>query len=87
MVLRDRTEQADFSLRRYPHPVISNGAGRLFLPHLLLQMRRLAQREISLPLLFLFSTFCLDGDTGVLWKSAALLQLHLSGNGVNRDFE
>src|SRR5260370_19738441 len=33
-----------------PHTVISNGAGRLFLPHSLLRMRRPAQREISLPL-------------------------------------
>src|SRR6266850_5202571 len=34
--------------RRPRHPVISNGAGRLFLPHSLLRMRRPAKREISL---------------------------------------
>src|SRR5258707_1137454 len=48
MNLPDRTERADFPRCPRPPPVISNGAGRLFLPHSLLRMRRPAQREISL---------------------------------------
>jgi hypothetical protein len=48
MLLRDRTERADFFWGPHHPPVISNGAGRLFPSHSLLRMRRAAQREISL---------------------------------------
>jgi hypothetical protein len=54
MVLRDRTEQADFFWPSSPPTVISDGAGRFLLPHSLLRMRRPAQREISLLLHFAF---------------------------------
>src|SRR5438445_13709013 len=47
---------------RYNPPVISNGAGRLFLPLSLLRKRRPAQREISLPL----SWVPLDKSEGVV---------------------
>jgi hypothetical protein len=55
-LVRRLPRNADIPIGSSPHPtrqrVISNEAGRFFLPHLLLQMRRPAQREISLRSLY-----------------------------------